>query len=1567
MSKSILPAWLQCLAILALFALFPHPVSAQIAKEWRIEGQGAARDYTVSESEIFVERTGAAQGTLKPLIEAGLSGGFVYEERDGRSFVKLSRDAARQSDNEKVAAIRKSVPGATISPVFYERGVVESVKTRRIASRNVLATLPRGTSGDKLAATVGARAKDTGLDGYVLLEFDDPFAALDGAAKLRARGIKADPQLRRQHQLRFFPNDPFFGQQWHLRNVGQGSGLAGSDANVLRAWDFTKGAGVTIAVIDDCVQTTHPDLSPASFPLNSGFHHDFNDDDNDPAPGAFDQHGTSVAGVAAARGNNSIGVSGSAPDASLVGLRLISGPVSDAEEASALFWRPTGLVVGASNNSWGPYDGGGVSGPGILTKNALQQAATTGRNGRGLVTVFAAGNGLQYDDDSNFDGYANSRFVLAVAAVTNDGEQSYYSEPGANILVAAPSNGGTLGIFTTDVVGGGGYNPGAGEPADTSYTNSFGGTSSASPLTTGGVALMLAANPNLGWRDVHEILASTAVRIQPTDGDWVVNGGGFKFNHKFGGGMIDLTAAVVRSLTWQNLGAEVSQSKSLAAGGLPVTIPDNNNTGVTRSFDFSAGPNLRVERVEVVLNILHSNRSDLTIELTSPSGTTSVMAALRPRPDFNFTGDNDTNYTDGTEGWTFTSTHHWGENSTGVWSVKIRDRRAGTAGSLRSGTVRLHGTAAVAQRLTFEEPVYNAREGDPSVTLRVLRIGGSTGAASIDYEIAPESTATPVSDFSSVSGTLNFAAGETTADITIPLSDDLVAEIREEIFVVLRSPTGATLGGASFATVHVDDDEANAVIIVANDRIAGEKLVGEAANPGQFTISRTIASPDPLIVNFTVTGSATNGSDYPAIATSATIPPFDTMVTVSVNVNNDAVPEGSEMVMLTLQPNALYVVGTPDSATVTIVDNDLPTVQISGLPASISEAASGPVTFTVTRTGGTDNALIVNLASGGTARPAINFNPVVPDRIEIPAGASSASLEIFPFNNQLFQGTLNLVVKIADGPDYKFGFNTLARVVWLENDPLPDVKKPRTKIKSPLLNARIPAGTAIQASGVAGDNGSVTQVSFRLNDGAWQLANGTAAWTADLTPPDLRAGPNVLYVRSTDNAGNNSPVVARPFSYVSVRTLNLSIDGSGSVTPGFVPSSLREGGVKYGIRATPAPGFVFDGWTGGITSPSRILHFVMPDADTTAVAHFVPTPFRAQGPPIAGVYTGLVQATPFSFDSSGMIRVVLTTTGSFTGRLALGAARIPLVGEFTGSGRYAGSVRIGRTVLKLDLTVDVTPGATDRIVGTVSSDAFIAPVSADRLVFNKRTAPFPGAEAARLVYTFVLPSGDALVGTDPHGPGFGRLTINAAGIVTLAGKLSDGTGFAQTVPISKAHVFPLFLPLYGGRGFMLGDITIDELQPDDDVTGTVNWVKLRRRLDLAFPAGFTVEGGSVFGSRYTRPEAGTRALDGFADTDSNGAVTLGGGQLTTPISKTVTFSAGNRITVTDPGADRLVLSIDPLSGLLSGSFRHPVSRQVVPISGVLLQRQEEAIGLFRGTTIGGANVQTGQLMLEPQP
>ncbi|HWP39604.1 MAG TPA: S8 family serine peptidase, partial [Tepidisphaeraceae bacterium] len=377
-----------------------------------------------------------------------------------------------------------------------------------------------------------------------------------------------------------------------------------------------------------------------------------------------------VAGVAAARGSNSLGVSGAAPRAALAGIRLTSGATTDAQEAAAL----THLIdtIDVFNSSWGPADDGRtLEAPGPLTQAAIQSGAVNGRGGRGVVYVWAAGNGRTSGDNTNYDGYANSRYVIAVSAIDHNGVQASYSEPGAPILVAAYSSGAGAGITTTDRTGSFGY-------SSSDYTSSFGGTSAAAPLVSGIVALMLQANPNLTWRDVQHILARTARKNDPTDPGWTTNGAGLHINHKYGFGAVDADAAVNLARSWTNVGPEVF----LTSGTLSVgqSIPDNNPTGLTRSFEVSSAIN--VEAVEVVVNITHTNRGQLRIVLVSPMGTESVLADVH--------NDNGDHYSN----WTFTTRRNWNEISRGTWTLKVVDAANGTVGTLNDWKLNIYGTQA---------------------------------------------------------------------------------------------------------------------------------------------------------------------------------------------------------------------------------------------------------------------------------------------------------------------------------------------------------------------------------------------------------------------------------------------------------------------------------------------------------------------------------------------------------------------------------------------------------------------------------------------------------------------------------------------------------------------------------------------------------------------------------------------------------------------------------------------------------------------------------------------------------
>lgn len=418
-----------------------------------------------------------------------------------------------------------------------------------------------------------------------------------------------------------------------------------------------------IAIVDDGLEVAHPDLAPN---VDTVIDYDWNDGTpNDPTPtDAFDDHGTSCAGVSAGKGNNGVGISGAAPNATLVGLRLIAGNPSDSDEAEAMNWRND--LIQVKNNSWGPSDGGGtLEKPGPLVEAAFTDSVQTGRGGLGTIHLWAVGNGGS-NDNVNQDGYANSIYTIAVGAVTDTGTRSSYSERGCAKVVSAPSDGGGQDITTTTLVQNG------------SYTDSFGGTSSATPLTSGVVALMLEKNPNLGWRDVQEILITSARKNRPNDSGWFENGGGLDFNHDFGAGVVDALEAVNLANNWTNLSGQDSLIK--AHSNLSQTVPDNSIVGTSVAFDLSADPLLRVEHVTLALNVTHPTRGQLRVSLISPSGTESLLSVPHNNsgPDYN--------------DWKMMTVFNWGENSPGVWTLKIADEESGQTGTINAASLEVFGS-----------------------------------------------------------------------------------------------------------------------------------------------------------------------------------------------------------------------------------------------------------------------------------------------------------------------------------------------------------------------------------------------------------------------------------------------------------------------------------------------------------------------------------------------------------------------------------------------------------------------------------------------------------------------------------------------------------------------------------------------------------------------------------------------------------------------------------------------------------------------------------------------------------
>jgi len=480
----------------------------------------------------------------------------------------------------------------------------------------------------------------------------------------------------------FIPNDPLFSQQWHLQNTGQTGGTPGEDANVVLAWDSVLGNGVIIGIVDDSLQVNHPDLVGN---YRADLSYDFWAGDPDPSPESGDNHGTAVAGVSAAVGNNGLGVSGAAPGAEIAGLRLTSGWPTDLQTAQALLY--SNQEIDIYNNSWGAkFDFPNSWGP--LTMAALEQGVANGRDGLGSIFVFAAGNGREEDHNVNLMDLQSSRFTIAVAAIDADGHYSSYSTPGAAVFISAysctiPAYKVEDGIVTTDRTGEDGYNRTGTQDDDSlpdiNYTSTFGGTSSAAPLASGVIALMLEANPSLTYRDVQYILAETAKMNDPTDSDWQINGAGYEVSHNYGFGAIDAAAAIQAAYGWTTVGAQVSASSAF----LPIgqQIPDGAALGLSSSVVMDDTVN-RIEWVEVVFDASHPAVGDLEVVLISPDGTRSRLAETRANT-WMFSG--------AYENWTFSSCMHWGESAEGTWTLEVRDRLGGDVGTWNSWQLRVYG------------------------------------------------------------------------------------------------------------------------------------------------------------------------------------------------------------------------------------------------------------------------------------------------------------------------------------------------------------------------------------------------------------------------------------------------------------------------------------------------------------------------------------------------------------------------------------------------------------------------------------------------------------------------------------------------------------------------------------------------------------------------------------------------------------------------------------------------------------------------------------------------------------
>lgn len=472
----------------------------------------------------------------------------------------------------------------------------------------------------------------------------------------------------------FEPNDPLYPDQWHLTMT-----------NVQGAWSQGySGAGVTIGIVDDGVEVSHPDLN-----VSATSSYNFIENHSDPSPTSSGQdHGTAVAGVAGAIGDNGIGVIGAAYQAQIAGLKVGFGSAGthqqfiDATLHQSSNPDPAQNTIRVKNHSYGvqnPY----IDSQGMRDQiSALDQSVSAG-----TIHVFAAGNEVA---DTNWKRLQSADNAIVVSATADDGMLAWYSNVGSSVTVTAPSSGGSAGITTTDLSG--------------TYRSDFGGTSAAAPLVAGILSMGIEANPQMDVRLAKHLMAMTSVKIDDTEeGFWIQNSAGINFSPFYGFGMVDAGAFTSAAQTYTGVTARTSLTVSWDTaldGGVEIEDrpPDEEwiwgeVLGASIPSGFLTDP---LEEVVLTVSIAATEGhrwtpTEMFIAVVDPHGNQLPVA-------FYSTG---AATVDGIEEWKFTVNGFWGQDPAGEWLVGVADGvHNDQTGTLTGLSMTLHTGSVIPEPAT---------------------------------------------------------------------------------------------------------------------------------------------------------------------------------------------------------------------------------------------------------------------------------------------------------------------------------------------------------------------------------------------------------------------------------------------------------------------------------------------------------------------------------------------------------------------------------------------------------------------------------------------------------------------------------------------------------------------------------------------------------------------------------------------------------------------------------------------------------------------------------------------------
>lgn len=341
--------------------------------------------------------------------------------------------------------------------------------------------------------------------------------------------------------MQFVPNDPIYPKQWHLAKI-----------QAPAAWDMSAGNGITVAVLDTGVDASHPDLAPRLVPgwnaVNGG------NDTRD-----INGHGTAVAGTVVTATNNGYGVASVAWAAKLMPIRITN------DSTGYAYWSDiaNGVIWAADHGAKVVNVSYGVSNSAAITSAAQYL------RGKGGLLVSAAMNESAYLSDPD------NPYIITVSATDYNDAKTSWSNYGPSIDVAAP------GLYIPTTMRGNLY-------------GSWSGTSFASPIAAGVIAMIMQTNPTLVPDQVERVLEQSADDPTP----------GVDFDPKFGHGRVNAAKAVLLAANTLPLDTQpptasitAPSANSTVKGLVPVTVAASDKVGVTQVVLYAGGQQVGVDTV----------------------------------------------------------------------------------------------------------------------------------------------------------------------------------------------------------------------------------------------------------------------------------------------------------------------------------------------------------------------------------------------------------------------------------------------------------------------------------------------------------------------------------------------------------------------------------------------------------------------------------------------------------------------------------------------------------------------------------------------------------------------------------------------------------------------------------------------------------------------------------------------------------------------------------------------------------------------------------------------------------